>query len=399
MQLSKKMLKISPSGTVILAQKARQLKAEGKDIIELGEGEPDFNTPEFIIRYAYQSAKNGATKYTSVSGTPELKNKITEKLRKENNINYNDNQIVVGAGAKQLIFNALFCSINTGDEVIIPSPYWVSYPEMVKIADGIPIILNCDLKNNFKISLEKLVEVINPKTKWLILNSPGNPSGAVYTWDELLALSQVLINYPQINILCDDIYEKIVFDGKKFHTLAEVAPNLIDRILTVNGFSKSYAMTGWRIGYAAGHFELIEAMIKLQGQSTTNASTIGQEAAIAALDAEQNFLNDWLKMYTIRRDIVSNSLGNSFKDSFNNPEGAFYHFISCEALVGKKFNGINTINNDRDFCQLLLEKYGVAVVPGSEFGTPGYFRLCFAKSEDDLKNACQRINDFLKLLN
>ena len=399
MQLSKKMSNISPSGTVVLAQKARQLKAQGKDIIELGEGEPDFNTPEFIIRYAYQSAQNGATKYTSVSGTPELKNKIAQKFRKENKINYNDSQIVVGAGAKQLIFNAFFSSINKGDEVIIPSPYWVSYPEMVKIADGTPIILNCDLKNNFKISIRDLVKVINSKTKWLILNSPGNPSGAVYSWEELLALSKVLINYPQINILCDDIYEKIIFDGKKFHTLAEVAPELIDRILTVNGFSKSYAMTGWRIGYAAGSPELIEAMIKLQGQSTTNASSIGQEAAIAALDSDQIFLKQWLSRYTKRRDIVSNGLENSFKDSFNNPEGAFYHFISCQSLIGKKINGSDTINSDSDFCKFLLEKFGVAVVPGSEFGTPGYFRLCFAKSENDLKNACERINKFLELLN
>ena len=399
MQLSKKMSNISPSGTVVLAQKARQLKAQGKDIIELGEGEPDFNTPEFIIRYAYQSAQNGATKYTSVSGTPELKNKIAQKFRKENKINYKDSQIVVGAGAKQLIFNAFFSSINKGDEVIIPSPYWVSYPEMVKIADGTPIILNCDLNNNFKISLEKLVKVINSKTKWLILNSPGNPSGAVYSWEELLALSKVLINYPQINILCDDIYEKIIFDGKKFHTLAEVAPELIDRILTVNGFSKSYAMTGWRIGYAAGSPELIEAMIKLQGQSTTNASSIGQEAAIAALDSDQIFLKQWLSLYTKRRDIVSNGLKNSFKDSFNKPEGAFYHFISCQSLIGKKINGSHTINSDSDFCKFLLEKFGVAVVPGSEFGTPGYFRLCFAKSENDLKNACERITKFLELLN
>ena len=270
---------------------------------------------------------------------------------------------------------------------------------MVSFADGTPILVTCPSSNNFKITPKLLKNHINKKTIWLILNSPGNPTGSVYSEKELIDLAKVLRDYPYINVICDDIYSKIIYDNESFITLVQVAPDLKDRVLIVNGLSKSYAMTGWRIGYAAGHFELIEAMIKLQGQSTTNASTIGQEAAIAALDAEQNFLNDWLKMYTIRRDIVSNSLGNSFKDSFNNPEGAFYHFISCEALVGKKFNGINTINNDRDFCQLLLEKYGVAVVPGSEFGTPGYFRLCFAKSEDDLKNACQRINDFLKLLN
>ena len=393
MKLSKKISQITPSGTVILAQRARELKAMGKDIIELGEGEPEFNTPEFIIEKAFRAAKKGATKYTSVAGTLELKTQIAKKFQTENNINYDLDQIIVGTGAKQLIFNALLAALNLGDEVIIPAPYWVSYPEMVKIADGKPVIVSCQEDEGFKLSAKDLEKAISVNTRWVILNSPGNPSGAVYSWDELSTLSDVLRKYPDVNVICDDIYEKIVFDGTRFHSLVEVAPDLSKRTLTVNGVSKAYAMTGWRIGYAGGPSELISSMVKVQGQSTTNASSIGQEAALAALSGDQDFLEEWSFLYQNRRDLVSKNLGKLFGTFINNPEGAFYHFISCKNVFGSKTKKGNYISSDIDFCNYLLEEFGVAVVPGTEFGSSGYFRLCFAKSENHLIEACRRIKN------
>ncbi len=391
MLLSKKIEQITPSGTVMLAQKARELKALGRDIIELGEGEPDFQTPEFIIEEAFQAARNGATKYTSVAGTEELRIQIKKKFHKENNLNYGLDQIIVGTGAKQLIFNALLASLNPGDEVIIPSPYWVSYPEMVKISEGKPIIVNCPENEKFILSPESLENAISPNTKWVLMNSPNNPTGAVYNWEELSKLADVIRRYEKINVMCDDIYEKLVYDDSKFCTMAEVSPDLADRILTVNGVSKAYAMTGWRIGYAAGPKCLINAMGKLQGQSTTNASSLGQAAALAALQGNQDYLLDWISIYQNRRNLVSESLGDIFGYSIRNPQGAFYHFIPCMKLFGKKTPSGKMIGKDAEFCEYLLQDFGVAVVPGSEFGCNGYFRLCFAKSEIDLKEACKRI--------
>ena len=391
MLLSKKIAQITPSGTVMLAQKARELKALGRDIIELGEGEPDFQTPEFIIEEAFQAARNGATKYTSVAGTEELRIQIKKKFHKENNLNYGLDQIIVGTGAKQLIFNALLASLNPGDEVIIPSPYWVSYPEMVKISEGKPIIVNCPENEKFILSPESLENAISPNTKWVLMNSPNNPTGAVYNWEELSKLADVIRRYEKINVMCDDIYEKLVYDDSKFCTMAEVSPDLADRILTVNGVSKAYAMTGWRIGYAAGPKCLINAMGKLQGQSTTNASSLGQAAALAALQGNQDYLLDWISIYQNRRNLVSESLGDIFGYSIRNPQGAFYHFIPCMKLFGKKTPSGKMIGKDAEFCEYLLQDFGVAVVPGSEFGCNGYFRLCFAKSEIDLKEACKRI--------
>ena len=304
-QLSRKILKINPSITVVLGQKARELIAQGKDVIQLGEGEPDFNTPDFIIEAAFKAAKQGATKYTSVAGMEELRAKVANKFSNDNGIRYRNEEIVIGNGAKQLIFNALLVSLNPGDQVIIPSPYWVSYPQMVKIADGEPIIVTCTKAEDFKITPELLENSLSAKTRWILLNSPGNPTGAVYTKDDLLAIAEVLRKYPHVGIMCDDIYEKVIFENQDFYTMAQVAPDLSHRILTVNGVSKAYSMTGWRIGYAGGDQELINSMIKLQGQSTTNASSIGQIAALAALSGNQHFLKDWKVLYEQRRDLIS----------------------------------------------------------------------------------------------
>ncbi len=398
MKLSKKINKIFPSNTVILGQKARELKALGKDIIQLGEGESNFNTPEHIIEAAYSAMKRGETKYTNIAGTKELRNIISKYLKDEHELYYHNDQLVVGNGGKQLIFNAFLSTIDPGDEVIIPAPFWVSYPQMVNFADGIPILVDCLSSNNFKISPELLEKSITKNTRWLILNSPGNPTGSVYSKKELNNLANVLRIHPDVSIICDDIYSKIIYDGEKFFTLAQIAPDIKDRILIVNGLSKSFAMTGWRIGYAAGNKTLINAMIKLQGQSTTNASSVSQAAALAALNGSKEFLNNWNKKYQKRRDFTFNILKKIFPALIINPKGAFYHFINCKCYLGKKFNDEKIIKNDVDFCRYLLEHYGVSVVPGSSFGCSGYFRLCYAKSEEDLEVACNRITKFISLI-
>lgn len=391
MQLNKKIAKIAPSATVVLGQKARELRAQGSNIIQLGEGEPDLNTPDFIVEAAFKAVKLGATKYTSVAGTDELRAEVAAKFANDNGIIYQNNEIIVGNGAKQLIFNALLVSLNPGDQVIIPAPYWVSYPQMVKIADGIPIIVKCSQKDSFKMSPESLEKALTSKTRWLLLNSPGNPTGTVYSKEELVEFSHILERYPHVSIMCDDIYEKIIFDDLEFYTLAQVAPDLSDRVLTVNGVSKAYAMTGWRIGYAGGNKSLIAAMVKLQGQSTTNASSVSQAAALSALSSGQLFLEEWKIEYQKRRDLISDKLGKFFPSSLVNPKGAFYHFISCKPFLGLIARNGRLIGSDTDFCEFLLEDFGVATVPGSEFGSEGYFRLCFAKSEEVLVEASQRI--------
>ena len=314
MQLNKKIAKIAPSATVVLGQKARELRAQGNNIIQLGEGEPDLNTPDFIVEAAFKAVRLGATKYTSVAGTDELRAEVAAKFANDNGIIYQNNEIIVGNGAKQLIFNALLVSLNPGDQVIIPAPYWVSYPQMVKIADGIPIIVKCTQKDSFKMSPESLEKALTSKTRWLLLNSPGNPTGTVYSKEELVEFSNILKRYPDVSIMCDDIYEKIIFDDLEFYTLAQVAPDLFDRVLTVNGVSKAYAMTGWRIGYAGGNKSLIAAMVKLQGQSTTNASSVSQAGALSALSSGQMFLEEWKIEYQKRRDLISDRLGKFFQE-------------------------------------------------------------------------------------
>jgi len=398
LQISKKIKNIRVSGTIKMAELARKMQAEGHDIIELSEGEPDFDTPEFIIESAFDAARNGQTRYTSVPGTIELRKAISKKFYNDNKVEYHVDDIIVGTGAKQLIFNALLATINPGNEVIIPAPYWVSYPDMVKIADGIPVIVPCDSLNGFKITPEKLHKAITNDTRWLLLNSPGNPSGAVYSSEELMALADVLRDHKKVSIMCDDIYEAITFGNNQFYTLVEVAPDLHDRVLTVNGVSKSHAMTGWRIGFAGGPNDLISAMSKIQGQSTTNASSVGQAAALAALEGSQENLGVWNLAYVRRMRLVRDRLSAVPGLALRDPQGAFYHFIKCSDLFGKTTPQGDQLTSDNALCLYLLQYAHVALVAGTEFGCPGYFRLCFAKSDKELIKACNSISEAIKLL-
>lgn len=398
LKISERISRAPESGTVKLSQIARELKAAGREVFGLGEGEPDFDTPPHVLEAAHKAALQGHTRYTSVAGTPELRAAAAEKLRTENSLQCSPADLIVGTGAKQLIFNALLATLDPGDEVVIPSPYWVSYPGMVRIADGTPVVVACDAAAGFKLRPDAFAAAIGPRTRWVILNSPGNPSGAVYGIGELAALAEVVRRHPGVSVICDDIYEKIVFGQAKFATMAEAAPDLTNRILTVNGVSKSHAMTGWRIGYAAGPPDLIAAMVKLQGQSTTNASSVGQAAALAALTGPKDFLETWRIAYERRRDLVYRLLSEVAGLSLSQPEGAFYHFVNCEDLLGATAPGGTVLDDDGGFCRHLLDTAGIAVVPGSEFGTPGHFRLCFAKSDDLLERACLRIQDVVSQL-
>ena len=393
MQISDRLNRARVSGTVRLSQAARALREAGREIIDLGEGEPDFDTPSHIIEAAFAAARNGETRYTNVAGTTQLRVVIASQFRRQNSLDYDPDAIIVGTGAKQLIFNALLATLNPGDEVIIPAPHWVSYPDMVAIADGMPVIAECGADSGFKLDAEKLSRLITPKTRWLILNSPSNPTGAVYSAEELSTLADVLRTHPHVAVMCDDIYQEIVFDGVTFATMAEVAPDLGERVLTVHGVSKSYAMTGWRIGYAAGPRDLIAAMTKLQGQSTTNASSVGQAAALAALEGPQEFLTEWQTAYARRRDLVQARLVSIDGLAFTRPQGAFYHFVDCSGLLGKTGPDGGRIESDNDLSLYFLQDAGVSTVPGSEFGSPGHLRICFAKSDEELVNACARITE------
>jgi aspartate aminotransferase len=396
--LSDNISRIKPSATMVVTGKARKLKAEGKDIIGLGAGEPDFDTPDNIKLAAIKAIKEGDTKYTAVDGTPELKNAIIKKLERENQLSYSVDQISVGTGGKQIIFNALLATINQGDEVIIPAPYWVSYPDIVDFAGGNSVIIECDENTNFKLSAEKLSNAISDRTKWFILNSPSNPTGSCYTESELNEISAVLEKNPHVNIMTDDIYEHLVYDNFEFRTIAQINPKLINQTLTINGVSKAYAMTGWRIGYAAGNKDLIKAMGKLQSQSTSNPSSISQAAAVEALNGDQSFLKTRAQVFKKRRDYVVNALNNITGITCSLPEGAFYVFPSCKELFGKKTSDGKVINNDEDFVTALLESAGVAVVHGSAFGLNGYFRISYATSDELIASACKRIDKFCNSL-
>ncbi len=382
---------VKPSPTLAVTAKAAELKAAGKDVIGLGAGEPDFDTPDHVKNAAIEAIKSGQTKYTAVAGTPELKKAITAKFKRENNLDYSANQIVVGVGAKQIIFNALLATLNAGDEVVIPAPYWVSYPDMVLFAEGKPVTIQCLEKNGFKLQPAELEKAITAKTKWLILNSPSNPTGAAYSKDELRAIADVLLKHPQVMILADDIYEHLIYDGFKFYTLAQVEPKLIDRILTVNGVSKAYAMTGWRIGYAGGHKELIKAISDIQSHSTSNACSISQAASVAALNGPQEFLQDWRKSFAGRRNLVVDALNATPGLSCLKPEGAFYVFPNMQKLIDKKTPAGKTISNSSDLCDYLLDEALVAAVAGSAFGLEGYFRISYATGEATLQKAMERI--------
>jgi len=391
--VSNSLKRIKPSPTIAVSQKARELKAAGKDVIGLGAGEPDFDTPENIKKAAIEAINKGETKYTAVDGTPALKKAIVNKFKKENNLEYSIDEITVGTGGKQVIYNALMATLNKGDEVIIPAPYWVSYPDMVLLAGGNPKIVKCNENDGFKLTPKNLKKAITKKTKWLILNSPSNPTGASYTKEEIEALSEVLIKNKNIHILSDDIYEHITYDNFNFFTIAQVS-KLKNRTLTMNGVSKSYAMTGWRIGYAAGPKEIIKAISKIQSQSTSNPSSISQAAAVEALNGTQDFIKERANAFKERRDFVVNSLNNIKGISCLKPSGAFYVFPSCKKLLGKK----TKIKTDSEFVEKLLEKANVAVVQGSAFGLDGYFRISYATSMDNLKKALERIKSFCESL-
>ena len=386
--------RIQPSATIAISNKALALKAEGKDIIGLAAGEPDFDTPDNIKDAAIAAIRSGKTKYTAVDGIPELKQAICAKFSRENKLLYKPSQVSVGTGGKQVLFNALMATVNPGDEVIIPAPYWVSYPDIVMLAGGVPVIVPTTLEHNFKMQGADLARAITPKTKWLILNSPSNPSGAAYSHAELKALTDVLLKHPHVWILTDDMYEHLVYDDFEFFTPAQVEPKLCDRTLTMNGVSKAYCMTGWRIGYAAGPEVLIKAMSKLQSQSTSNPSSIAQWAAVEALNGPQDFIAANNKVFKERRDLVVSMLNQARGISCPTPEGAFYVYPSCGGAIGKKAPSGNVIKTDEDFVTELLAAEGVAAVHGAAFGSSPFFRISYATATSVLEDACVRIQRF-----
>lgn len=389
--LATRLNRIQPSPTLAMTAKAAELKAQGKDIISLSAGEPDFDTPDHIQQAAIEAMRKGMTRYTPVEGTLALRQAIQAKFLRDNNLSFEPDQITVGNGAKQVIFNALLATVGEGDGVIIPAPYWVSYPDMVHLCGGTSVIVPCGEKDQFKLTPEALEASITPKTKWLILNSPGNPTGRVYTKEELAALARVLTRHPQVYILCDDIYEYLVYDQTAFDTLAAVAPDLQDRILTVNGVSKAYAMTGWRIGYGAGPKALVKAMTMLQSHSTSNACSISQAAAATALTGSHEFLKEWVGVFQARRDMALEIINATPGLSCLKPEGAFYLYISCAGVMGKTTPDGKRINTDNGFALYLLETAGIACVSGDAFGLCPYIRISYALDTGLLREACLRI--------
>jgi aspartate aminotransferase len=390
--------RIKPSATIQITQKARDLKAAGRDIISLSVGEPDFDTPQNIKDAAVAAIARGETKYPPVSGIPALREAIAAKFKRENNLTYKPSEVIVGTGGKQVIYNAFLATVNAGDEVLIPTPYWVSYPEMVLLNNGTPVFIPTTLETGFKLQAEDLERAITPKTKWLVLNSPSNPSGGAYSFDEMKALTDVLVRHPHVWVLTDDMYEHLVYDNFKFVTPAEVEPSLWSRTLTMNGVSKSYAMTGWRIGYAGAPIELIQAMDFVQGQQTSGACTISQWAAVEALNGSQEHLVHFRAAFVERRNAVVTWLNEAKGLQCPTPEGAFYVYPSCAAHIGKKApNGV-VINNDEDFVKALLEVEGVAAVHGGAFGLGPNFRISYATSLPVLEQACKRIQRFCDAL-
>jgi aspartate aminotransferase len=392
--ISDSLNRIQPSATIAISNKAMQLKAEGKNVIGLAAGEPDFDTPQNIKDAAIRAIQAGKTKYTAVDGIAELKKAIVDKFKRENNLDYKPSQVSVGTGGKQVLFNALMATVNPGDEVIVPAPYWVSYPDIVMLAGGIPVFVEGKVENGFKLQAADLEKAITPKTKWLILNSPSNPSGAAYSRAELKALTDVLLKHPHVWVLSDDMYEHLVYDDFEFTTPAQVEPKLYDRTLTMNGVSKSYCMTGWRIGYGAGPEQLIKAMAKLQSQSTSNPSSIAQWAAVEALNGPQGFIADNNKVFKERRDLVVSMLNQAKGLSCPTPEGAFYVYPSCMGCIGKTAPSGNVIRNDEDFVTELLAAEGVAAVHGQAFGMSPFFRISYATATETLEDACKRIQRF-----
>ncbi len=392
--LSNALSRIKPSATIVITQKARDLKAQGRDVISLSVGEPDFDTPDHIKEAAIAAIRRGETKYPPVSGIVPLREAITKKFKRENGLDYKPSQTIVGTGGKQVIYNAMLATLNPGDEVVIPAPYWVSYPEMVGLCGGTPVIVDTDMEHNFKLQPEPLERAITPKTKWIILNSPSNPTGGAYTRDEMKAITDVLMRHPHVWVLTDDMYEHLTYGDFAFVTPAQVEPGLYDRTLTMNGVSKAYAMTGWRIGYAAGPETLIKAMDFVQGQQTSGATTIAQWAAVEALNGPQDHLKVFRRAFEERRDLVVSMLNQAKGLKCPTPEGAFYVYPSCAEAIGRKGPSGKTIATDEDFVSELLEAEGVAAVHGSAFGLGPNFRISYATSNQLLEEACHRIQRF-----
>jgi aspartate aminotransferase len=397
--LSDALARVKPSPTIAVSSKARELKAAGKDVISLGAGEPDFDTPDNIKEAAIKAIRDGKTKYTNVDGIPELKEAICRKFKRENGLDYKPNQVMASPGGKKVIFNAMMATLNRGDEVVIPAPYWVSYPDIVLLAGGTCVLAEAGIETKFKLSPETLEQAITPKTKWLIFNHPSNPTGAAYTRAELKALTDVLIRHPHVWVLSDDMYEHLVYDGFQFTSPAQVEPGLYERTLTMNGVSKAYAMTGWRIGYCAGPEHLIKAMTKLQSQTTSNPTSISQWASVEALNGPQDFLAERAQSFKDRRDLVVSMLNQAKGIECPTPEGAFYVYPSCAGLIGKTTPKGKTLENDEDVVTALLEDEGVAVVHGAAFGLSPYFRISYATSAEELEESCRRIQRFCASLN
>jgi aspartate aminotransferase len=392
--LSDALSRIQPSATIAITRKAADMKREGRDVISLAAGEPDFDTPKNVRDAAIKAMDEGKTRYTNVDGIPELKEAVAAKFRRDNGLNVTAADCFVAAGGKQIIFNALMATLNPGDEVVIPVPYWVSYPEITRLCDANPVFAVADASTGFKLKPEVLEAAISPKTKWVILNTPSNPTGAAYTAAEMRGLADVLLRHPHVHILTDDIYEVLVYDGGEFATIAQVEPKLQERTLTMNGVSKSHAMTGWRIGYCTGPKPLLAAMLKLQSQSTTNPSSIAQWAAVEALNGPQDFLKEWRQVFQDRRDLVVKGLNANTGLECLTPEGAFYVFPSVKNLLGKTSGGGRKLTTDEDFVMALLEETGVALVHGTAFGLPGHMRLSYAAATSELEDAVARIQDF-----
>ena len=388
--------RVSSSLTIAISTKARALKAQGRDIISLAAGEPDFDTPQFVKDAAIAAIQNGETKYTDVSGTSALRRAVAEKFRRDSGLDYKPEEIIVSTGGKQVIYNAMVATMNAGDEAIIPTPCWVSYPDIVALADGTPVFVPCGQNNGFKLRAEDLEAAITPKTKWVFLNNPCNPTGAAYSAEDLRAICDVLLRHPDVWVFTDDIYEKLAYDGFVPATIVQVEPKLRDRTVTMNGCSKAYAMTGWRIGFAGAPLAMTKAMDKLQSQSTSNTSSISQAAALAALEGPQDFIGEMVAVYKQRRDLVVDMLNEAPGIVCAKPEGAFYVFPSVHGCIGKTTAGGTLINNDEDFVIALLEEHGVAAVHGTAFIYPGHFRISYATDTESLREACTRIQNFCR---
>ena len=392
--IAERLDRISPSLTIAMATKARALKAAGRDVISLSAGEPDFDTPQFVKDAAIAAIQKGETKYTDVAGTMALRKAVAEKFRRDSGLDYKPEEIIVSTGGKQVIFNAMVATLNAGDEAIIPTPCWVSYPDIVPLADGKPVFVPCGQNNGFKLRAEDLEAAITPRTKWVFINNPCNPTGAAYSKEDLRAICDVLLRHPNVWVFTDDIYEKLAYDGFKPATIVEVEPKLRSRTITMNGCSKAYAMTGWRIGFAGAPVEMIKAMDKLQSQSTSNTSSISQAAALAALEGPQGFIDEMVAVYKTRRDLVVSMLNAAPGIACHKPEGAFYVFPSVHGCIGKTSKTGKKINNDEDFVLALLDEEGVAAVHGAAFMYPGHFRISYATDTESLREACTRIQRF-----